>query len=78
MFKGRRILVSTLCPVALAALAALSGCGQRGPLYLPAKPAASLPQTLQPPAATPTGTPAAVPAAGAASAPVSSRTTSRP
>lgn len=50
MFKGRRILVSTLASV--AAVLFISACGQRGPLYLPTDPAAadraSLPQTLNP------------------------------
>ena len=50
MFKGRRILVSTLASVAAVLL--ISGCGQRGPLYLPTDPAAAtratLPQTLNP------------------------------
>ncbi|GAB2732962.1 hypothetical protein GCM10027019_10500 [Melaminivora jejuensis] len=46
MFTGRRILVSTSFPAALAALAvlaALAGCGQRGPLYLPEQGAAAPP-----------------------------------
>jgi predicted small lipoprotein YifL len=51
----RRILCSALHPRVLAgvvALAAVAGCGQKGPLYLPTEPAAAqratLPQTLNP------------------------------
>lgn len=50
----------------LAIAAALAGCGQKGPLFLPTAPAAAnratLPQTLSP------VSPAATPAAPAASA----------
>ncbi|TWG38830.1 putative lipoprotein [Acidovorax delafieldii] len=50
MLKAPQILVRTL--VLAASAAALFGCGQRGPLYLPTGPAASqratLPQTLTP------------------------------
>ena len=50
MLKFSQILVRTLALAASAA--ALAGCGQRGPLYLPSGPAASqratLPQTLTP------------------------------
>ncbi|WP_442867232.1 LPS translocon maturation chaperone LptM [Acidovorax sp. NCPPB 3576] len=50
MLRASQILVRTLALAASAA--ALWGCGQRGPLYLPADPAASqratLPQTLDP------------------------------
>ncbi|WP_082493359.1 lipoprotein [Acidovorax sp. Leaf160] len=72
MLRASQILVRT---IALAAsMAAVAGCGQRGPLFLPTEPAAAqratLPQTLtpfvqrqqaaQPPAASPA--PAAPPA----------------
>ncbi|MDD2180665.1 lipoprotein [Acidovorax sp. D2M1] len=50
MLKAPQILVRTL--VLAASAAALLGCGQRGPLYLPTGPSASqratLPQTLTP------------------------------
>ncbi|HVL44624.1 MAG TPA: lipoprotein [Acidovorax sp.] len=50
MLKAPQILVRTL--VLAASAAALIGCGQRGPLYLPTGPAAgqraTLPQTLLP------------------------------
>jgi predicted small lipoprotein YifL len=50
MLKAPQILVRTL--VLAASAAALFGCGQRGPLYLPTGPAASqratLPQTVTP------------------------------
>jgi len=50
MLKAPQILVRTL--VLAASAAALFGCGQRGPLYLPTGLAASqratLPQTLTP------------------------------
>ncbi|WP_353366184.1 lipoprotein [Acidovorax sp. FG27] len=78
MLRASQILVRT---IALAAsVAAIAGCGQRGPLFLPTEPAAAqratLPQTLTPfvqqrqpsqPSATP---PQAVPAAAPASAPL--------
>ncbi|ART52901.1 hypothetical protein CBP34_16210 [Acidovorax carolinensis] len=67
MLRAPQILVRT---IALAAsTAALVGCGQRGPLYLPGAPEArqraTLPETLSPvlmttPASTPTS-PASVP-----------------
>ncbi|WP_313076108.1 LPS translocon maturation chaperone LptM [Melaminivora sp.] len=57
---------------ALAALSALAGCGQSGPLYLPTEPAAaqraSLPQTLRPGPATRTA-PQAAPAPSASPRP---------
>ena len=50
MLKFSQILVRTL--VLAASAAALGGCGQRGPLYLPTGPAATqratLPETLTP------------------------------
>ncbi|OYD50919.1 LPS translocon maturation chaperone LptM [Acidovorax kalamii] len=50
MLKAPQILVRTL--VLAASAAALLGCGQRGPLYLPTGPAAgqraTLPETLTP------------------------------
>ncbi|WP_298212798.1 lipoprotein [Acidovorax sp.] len=50
MLKAPQILVRSL--VLAASAAALLGCGQRGPLYLPAGPAAAqratLPETLNP------------------------------
>ncbi|CAN7237075.1 lipoprotein [Acidovorax sp. NB1] len=50
MLKAPQILVRTL--VLAASAAALFGCGQRGPLYLPTGPAAgqraTLPETLTP------------------------------
>ncbi|WP_087743810.1 MULTISPECIES: LPS translocon maturation chaperone LptM [unclassified Acidovorax] len=66
MLRASQILVSTLALAASAA--ALLGCGQRGPLYLPGAPEArqraTLPETLSPvltaPATTPTP-PASVP-----------------
>lgn len=55
MFGGHQILVSRPAgrrALALAALLALAGCGQKGPLYLPSDPAAAgratLPETLAP------------------------------
>lgn len=55
MFGVRQILVSPharRCACAAAALALLTACGQKGPLYMPTEPAAAgratLPQTLQP------------------------------
>ncbi|PTT18144.1 hypothetical protein DBR12_16690 [Acidovorax sp. HMWF029] len=67
MLRAPQILVRTL--VLAASAAALLGCGQRGPLYLPTGPAAgqraTLPETL-----TPSSGSATVPApAGAASTP---------
>ncbi|WP_431151950.1 LPS translocon maturation chaperone LptM [Acidovorax facilis] len=68
MLKASQILVRTL--VLAASAAALAGCGQRGPLYLPSSPAAAqratLPQTLTPGVGT--ASPAQPPAA-VASAP---------
>ncbi len=50
MLRANQILVRTLALAASAA--ALTGCGQRGPLYLPTDPSAneraSLPQSLTP------------------------------
>ncbi|MBN9340697.1 MAG: lipoprotein [Comamonadaceae bacterium] len=50
MLRANQILVRTLALAASAA--ALAGCGQRGPLYLPTDPTAderaSLPQSLTP------------------------------
>ncbi|MDR0213539.1 MAG: lipoprotein [Comamonas sp.] len=51
MLKANQILVRGIALAACAAsMAALSGCGQRGPLYLPSDPAAqgraTLPETL--------------------------------
>ncbi|CAN7250035.1 lipoprotein [Acidovorax sp. Leaf78] len=50
MLKASQILVRTL--VLAASAAALVGCGQRGPLFLPTGPAAAqratLPETLTP------------------------------
>jgi predicted small lipoprotein YifL len=55
MSRLSRILCSAALPraaAAVAVLAALGGCGQRGPLYLPTDPAAAgrptLPQILVP------------------------------
>ncbi len=60
MFKARHLL-------GLAAAAALTGCGQSGPLYLPDSPAAAqratLPQTLNPASAAPAATPQTAPRA---------------
>ncbi|WP_034694280.1 MULTISPECIES: lipoprotein [unclassified Acidovorax] len=54
MLKAPQILVRTV--VLAASAAAFNGCGQRGPLYLPAGPEAAqratLPQTLTPGAKT--------------------------
>ncbi|MBV7428514.1 lipoprotein [Acidovorax sp. sif1233] len=65
MLIASQILVRTL--VLAASTAALAGCGQRGPLYLPSSPAAAqratLPQTLTPSVGT--TTPAQAPAAAA-------------
>ncbi|NIF84297.1 hypothetical protein F3J24_12395 [Comamonas sp. Tr-654] len=51
MLKANQILVRSIALAACAAsLAALSACGQKGPLYLPTDPAAqgraTLPETL--------------------------------
>ncbi|MFZ3125479.1 MAG: lipoprotein [Acidovorax sp.] len=50
MLKVSQILVRTIALAAIAA--ALAGCGQRGPLYLPGAPEArqraTLPETLSP------------------------------
>jgi predicted small lipoprotein YifL len=51
MLKAPQILVRSIALAACAAsLAALAGCGQKGPLYLPTDPAArdraTLPETL--------------------------------
>ncbi|WP_218242404.1 LPS translocon maturation chaperone LptM [Comamonas fluminis] len=51
MLKANQILVRSIALAACAAsLAALSACGQRGPLYLPVEPAAqnraTLPESL--------------------------------
>ncbi|MFN9473974.1 LPS translocon maturation chaperone LptM [Acidovorax sp.] len=58
MLKAFQILVRTV--VLAASAAALAGCGQRGPLYLPSGPAAAqratLPETLTPGAAPSTAT----------------------
>ncbi len=55
----RRVLTAGLGALTLCSLAALSACGQKGPLTLPpAKPAAS----------TPSSTPAPTPAPAASSA----------
>ena len=66
MSNLRRILCSAPAPralLALAALAAVVGCGQRGPLYLPTDPAAAnratLPQILNPAGTSTAPTPAA-------------------
>ncbi|MFY3386385.1 LPS translocon maturation chaperone LptM [Paracidovorax sp. MALMAid1276] len=77
MLKASQILVRTL--VLAASAAALAGCGQRGPLYLPSAPAAqqraTLPQTLAPTrsgdsaAQTESQQPAARPATAASAAP---------
>ena len=74
MLKSSQILVRAL--ILAASAAALGGCGQRGPLYLPSGPAASqratLPQTLAPGAGNAvsgTPAPAAEAPADAASAP---------
>ncbi|MDP3229810.1 MAG: lipoprotein [Acidovorax sp.] len=71
MLKASQILVRTL--VLAASAAALAGCGQRGPLFLPSDSSASqratLPQTLTPGgSALPAEAPATAPAP-AASAP---------
>ncbi|MFN3437954.1 MAG: LPS translocon maturation chaperone LptM [Acidovorax sp.] len=70
MLKASQILVRTL--VLAASAAALAGCGQRGPLFLPTGPAATqratLPQTLTPggsSSAAEVTAPAAAPAASA-------------
>jgi predicted small lipoprotein YifL len=69
MLKVRQILVSTLGLV--VAGVGLTGCGQRGPLYLPTEPAAAnratLPDLIRPGSRTPNDT--AVAPAAAASAP---------
>ncbi|WP_311222062.1 MULTISPECIES: LPS translocon maturation chaperone LptM [unclassified Acidovorax] len=50
MLRASQILVRTIALAASAA--AVAGCGQRGPLFLPTEPAAAqratLPQTLNP------------------------------
>ncbi|MBD9531790.1 MULTISPECIES: LPS translocon maturation chaperone LptM [Comamonas] len=55
MLRASQILIRTF--VLAASTAALWGCGQRGPLYLPTDPAAAqratLPETLNPMADTP-------------------------
>ncbi len=62
------LVMRTLAQVtALAALGVLSGCGQRGPLFLPPDSTgqASLPQTLRPGSSAPSSTsstPASAPA----------------
>ncbi|PUA99013.1 putative lipoprotein [Acidovorax sp. 107] len=65
MLKAPQILVRTF--VLAASAAALLGCGQRGPLYLPTGPAAgqraTLPQTLTPGKDATTGVPAPAPSA---------------
>jgi predicted small lipoprotein YifL len=76
MLNARQILVSapllTLAKAfALATLAALSACGQKGALYLPTEPAAAQRATL-PQVLTGSGNKAAPAPAGAASAPASS------
>ncbi|MBC7215970.1 MAG: lipoprotein [Burkholderiaceae bacterium] len=74
MRNVRKILLS---PCVLATLAALMGCGQRGPLYLPQEPVAreraTLPQVLTPEslANKPAAPAAAQTPASAASAPAS-------
>jgi len=69
MLKVHQILVSALGLVVFGV--GLSGCGQRGPLYLPTEPAAAnratLPDLIRPGSPAPTET-APVPAA-ASSAP---------
>lgn len=57
--------------IALATLAVLSACGQKGALYLPTEPAAAQRATL-PQVLTGSGNKAASAPAGAASAPASS------
>ncbi|WP_304303917.1 lipoprotein [Pseudacidovorax intermedius] len=75
MLNARQILVSAPLrhlakAFALAALAALSACGQRGALYLPTEPAAAQRATL-PQVLTGSGNKAAPAPADAASAPAS-------
>ncbi|HNZ89869.1 MAG TPA: lipoprotein [Acidovorax sp.] len=64
MLKASQILVRTIALAASAA--ALTGCGQRGPLYLPGTPEArqraTLPETLSPTQASPSPAPPAPPA----------------
>ncbi len=64
MLKARQILVRTIALSVSAA--ALAGCGQRGPLYLPTDPAAAqratLPETLNPAIPRPPAAPASSPA----------------
>ena len=66
MSRATQILVS-----ALALAAALAGCGQKGPLYLPtgeaAQGRASLPETLNPGLILPASPASAPPATGTAS-----------
>ncbi|CAN7627491.1 lipoprotein [Acidovorax sp. LjRoot118] len=68
MLKASQILVRTL--VLAASAAAITGCGQRGPLFLPSGPAAAqratLPETLTPGAAPSTATSAPQPPASTA------------
>ncbi|AVS64511.1 hypothetical protein C8245_01345 [Paracidovorax avenae] len=64
MLRASQILVS-VSVLAACTVAALTGCGQRGPLYLPGDPAASqratLPQTLDPMRDAPTPSPIPAP-----------------
>ncbi|WP_081682161.1 LPS translocon maturation chaperone LptM [Pseudacidovorax intermedius] len=82
MLNARQILVSAslrqLAKVfALAALAALSACGQKGALYLPTEPAAAQRATL-PQVLTGSGSKTAPAPAEASSAPASSSVPSVP
>lgn len=80
MLNPFQILVSAR-PAAfvLAACAAIAGCGQKGPLYLPTEPAAAgrltLPQTLNPVGSTSSpASPGVSPAPGIPASPASAAT----
>lgn len=76
MLKVRQILVSTIGLCALGV--GLSGCGLKGPLYLPTDPAAAQRATL-PELLTPSiGKPASPAAADAAAAPAPAPASSAP
>lgn len=74
MLNVSQILVSATTPrlvLGACVVAALAGCGQKGPLYLPSDAAApgrlTLPQTLNPAASLPT-VPASGPVGGSGTA----------
>ncbi|MES2972993.1 MAG: lipoprotein [Pseudomonadota bacterium] len=77
MLHVHRILVSAI--VLAAGTAALTACGQKGPLFLPTDPGAAqratLPQIIN--ATLPYGTPVPAPAIPAASAPVPPASTAK-